>query len=209
MPTTAQLLKAKGHLPRVSTSDLNHAAVDTGGLSHLLEGANWCDHPDLYDAEIADATDPATLAHELGIELDDCNHLIEAHKRFGDYVTGFPRGCLPEFPDSHAVSYFLDRATFPEHYTRPVRDEELDEALSAGVWRWTREEFFDLWAGKSMLDVAYLGLIREAYRVVGLAQVEKTKRFGAMVDITSPNMPGSVIGRAWYTSGKCGERGLR
>ncbi|HUS38018.1 MAG TPA: hypothetical protein VMX74_01125, partial [Pirellulales bacterium] len=141
---------------------------------------------------------------------DFAEYLIAAHQHMvGAYSTGFAKGCNVEFPNSYSVSYFLDRATFPEHYTRPVRDEELDEALSACVWRWTREELFDLWSGKPMIDVAYLGFITESYRVLGCAQVERKSASEANVRIYSINMPGSVIGRAWYTSGRCSERGLK
>lgn len=58
-----------------------------------------------------------------------------------------------------------------------------------------------------MLDVAYLGLVRESYRLVGLAMLEKhdgpTGKH--QMHIKSVFIPGSTIGVGWFPDGSCSD----
>lgn len=211
--TDAQLLKAFGHLPNVPVDDIPDAAalVDSTKATLVLEH-RFCIHPDIYDEEIAKETDPERLVSLLGFPVEQCQWLIDAHKRMGvvrPTATGsgsWPASCYEQYPDNHSCTYFLDRNTFPDHYKRAVSDTELEQLVSSRVWRWSREQIFDMWSGKPMIDVA-MDLVNEAYRLVGCAHIEKHDGPEGQhnIHIKSVRIPGSTIGVAWFNDGTCGD----
>jgi len=222
--TTNQLLKAFGHLPRVHLDDVNDVGIAADQLGFVTE--RKCGHPDFADDEIADADDPQRLSFQLALPVDACESLIEQHKRMrrvealnyfapnergaAKSTTGtgsFPPNCYPdEYPDRHAVTYFLDRDTFPEHYTRNVLSSELDQLVEAAVWGFTREQVFDLFDSKPMLDVA-MTMVNEQYRRVGCAHIEKHDGPNGShnIHIKSVAIAGPTIGVAWFNNGTCSD----
>jgi hypothetical protein len=206
--TDAQLLKAFGHMPNVPVDDIPDAAALVDPTTATLVTENrFCIHPDIYDEEIAKYDDPEKLSNFLGFPTEQCGWLIEAHKRMEATGSGsWPAGCYEQYPNNHACTYFLERDTFPDHYKRPVSDEELEQIVTSRVWRWSREQVFDMWSGKPMLDVA-MDLVNETYRLVGCAHIEKTDGPNGQhnIHIKSVPIPGSTIGVAWFNDGTCGD----
>lgn len=227
-PSDLQLLKAFGRLPEVSLSEVSHDSPSRSLHQvdrEILDGRT-CGHPDAPDPEIASHDDPEKLASQLSMDPEVCAGLISAHYRmmqsFRERLLddspqrvsrSFPVGCHDDLKSPifdhkgrNAATFFVDRDTFPSHYTRPVQTKELERISSAKVWRWSLEEILDLWSGKSMLDVA-VALMVESFRVRGAAMIEVfTGPSGKHnIHIRAKDIPGSTIGLGWYNNGTCGD----
>ena len=205
LPTQAQLLKAYGHAQRVELKDLrDHGDFlqEPSELATSVLVGRFCEHPDAYDPEIAAHDDPIKLAFQLGMSFHQCEGLIESHRRMGAYNNEKWKSCAPGV-DGPACTYLLDRDTFPNHYTRTVTEDELLGIVKAGVWGLDREEAMDRHSGRPMLDVAY-DFINLAYARVGVTHVE-VEGDPHNVHISAVGLPGSTIGRAWYTNGQCSD----
>ena len=206
-----KLAKRCGYLPGVGLTEFpglmhSHPAVADAPL--LL--ARQCGHPDHSDEELA-KSDPADISQYLECTYGEAEFIQAAHSRMlENEATGqgsFPAGCYPdEYPQNHAARVFLDFGSFPQHYTRPVSEAELEQILEAGTWGMTRDEIFDTWTGKPMLTVA-MDLVNECYRIVGCAHIMTTDGAeGAHnIHIKAENIPGSVIGYAYFNNGRCGD----
>ena len=203
MSTDAQLLKAYGHLPTVELADLERLAIDVTGYDAVLQN-RFCGCPDFPDEEIADA-DPADLQQSLGLDVDECFRLKRLHTRWLS-TTGrgsWPSGCHGEYPQRHAVKYYVEYGTFPNHYTRTVADEELDRLAEAKVWG-SLSEIKQRYAGEPMLKVA-LDLCERTYRRRGVAHLELSEGRGDQIHIKSKYIAGSTIGYAYFNDGTCSD----
>ena len=197
-----QLLKATGHFTNVTLDDIKNAMIQLP--AELLGRSERCLCPDFGDEEIADA-DPDRVAASLGCDEDTAAGLITAHSRMVGAAQGsgsWPAGCDASHPSIHTVHVFLDMDTFRSHYTRPVTDEELGEIDRAGVWRWSREQIFQMWAGKSMVEVSY-DLCVETYRLAGIKLLSANSRSDCNIHIRNKPLRGSTIGIAWFNNGTC------
>lgn len=202
-----QQLKAYGHLIGVDISDLERASVaPSQTVVDAVLKDRFCGHPDYADPDIAASDDPVKTAGELGMDVPDCEHLIECHRRFEAYNNERWGKCYPDQFAGHSVTYFLDRDTFPAHYKRPVTAEELLSIVEAGVWDMTIEEVRDRFNGRPMLDVAY-EMVDISYARVGIRHIPvDTGAHGEHnVHIKSVPIAGSTIGIAWFPSGSCSD----
>ncbi|MAH49393.1 hypothetical protein CMI37_26450 [Candidatus Pacearchaeota archaeon] len=209
---TNQLLKAMGWGCDVSLSDLDSdsasSRIVTDEAIEAISG-RMCFHPDEADEEIALA-DPGVISGRLDLDEESAVGLKQLHERMLAAKSGsgsFPIGCYPSFPERHAVKFFIDKDTFPEHYLRPVTAAELEQIVEAGVWRWSRQEIFDINSGRPMIDVA-MWLSVEAYRLLGVQHIEVFDGPNGSehnIHIKATNQPGSQIGVAWFNNGTCGD----
>ena len=201
-----QMLKAMGHLPGRRCDQLDNLGVDEESLAKYARGRR-CLHPDKLDVEIANAK-PASLADNLACTQEEAIGLIASHSKMAERTGdgSWPADCHPGHPGIHAVKVFLDVDTFPDQYTRPVTSAELDDVIEAGVWRWTRAELENEFAGRPMVEVA-MALCNEAYRLVGVkhVMVHDGPDGDHQIHIKSVRLSGSTIGVAWFNNESCGD----
>lgn len=208
----AQLLKAYGRLTNVGADNL--ASVSVSPANKVMLSQRTCGCPDAPDREIGETVTSADidkLASLLGVTREECEQIIEMHRRMllagsEDYNNNRWGKCVASFANNHALTYFLDLDTFPSHYKRPVVREELERVVEAGVFRWPLVQLLDECLGKPMVEIAYDYLILEAYRVLGCQHVRVSDKSKANVHVYGYNLPGTVIGRAWFTSGSCSDQ---
>ncbi len=208
-PTDTQLLKAFGYYPDISLNALDSVPLRAISAQHSslnLVQNRFCDHPDHPDREIANST-PEILSQRIAFPVDFCERLIQAHKRMLE-ATGrgsWPPACINEFPDNHAIYYYVDEDSFPSHMKRPVTPQEIQQIVDANTWNVTLQEARQKWADQPMLSVA-LNLVDEAYRRVGCAHIRvQSHDEKHHVHIRSRPIPGSTIGIAWFNNGTCGD----
>jgi hypothetical protein len=202
----AQKLKMLGLLPGVTLSKLSDVSLSYAMLAQLQN--RLCDHPDQPDVEIADSS-PSTLAAFLEMDSDHANRLIGMHLRMFQ-ATGrgsWPAACpatREQYPDNHAVIYYVDEDSIPNHYARPVTTQELEGLVTIGVWG-TREYIFDTWSGKRMCDVGF-DLMEESNRRAGCAHIRSSDHSEKHhIHIKFEIIGGSVIGYAYFNDGSCGD----
>ena len=142
MPTDAQKLKATGHLRDVDVNDVPNLAADPQATAVFADG--YCGFPDAPDPQLAKAN-PKDLVDPLGMPLERCEELVEAHagylehveaKKFG-FATGSGSvsvGCHDKYPEHHAFHLFIDRDTYPSHLKRFPTTNELDGIVRARTW---------------------------------------------------------------------------
>ena len=204
MPTDIQQLKAYGHMPQVSLNDIRNEsarAAVTEELASMLTG-RLCGHPDYYDPEIGDA-DPDDLAKYLGITEKECSYLHEAHGRIGQYNNErWPKDCHATYPGLHAVNFYVEWDTFPRHHMRLCTSSELNQIVEAGVWGMSLEEVQDRYASMPMAKVAF-ALSDLAYEKVGAKHFYTDTGTGDQVHVNCENIPGGVIGFAYFPNGQC------
>lgn len=210
-----QQLKAIGYAPSIKLENINSPTADPQPLlsdevkQRLVQCP--CLFPDYPDEDLG-RNPPEEIGRLLQVSEQDAIAIHFAHLRMLEAQTGrgsFPSGCHPDlFSNRHAVKYYIRRSTFNSNYTRPVRDEELSQIWDQrqwqpwNDWRLTREELFDRWAGKPMLDVS-IWLVLETYRRVGCWHEETDNEREANIVLLSRPIGGSTIGIGWFNSGTC------
>lgn len=206
-----QLLKAYGQLPNRLATDLQSVVITQKTRDELATRSCGC--PDAADREIAETDDVPRLATLLGTSVEECRALIDAHRRMlltdaGDYNNNRWGKCnTAQYPNNASLTYFLDLDTFPAHYKRAVTREELESIVEAKVFRWPLEQLLDECLGKPMVEIAYDWFIAESYRVLGCQHIRVTDGPNGKhnVHVYSTRLGGSVIGRAWFPDGSCGD----
>jgi len=194
-----------GHLPNVAMADLGNAMVVAPQQTINQVTNRKCFHPDSADPEIAAWVDPGALAHCLGCDEDDAQGLIHSHKRMLNSGSGsWPKGCDSEYPDHHVATFYVNRNSFTDYFEGPVSAFDLDSLVSAGVWG-PKEKIYDLWSGKSILDVA-TDLYIETYLRVGVLHKLVSDVNDANINIKMKFIPGNVIGYAYFNNGSCGDQ---
>jgi len=210
---TAALLKAYGWLPQVEMEDVHRLSVDVAPYEVVLKD-RFCSCPDYADPEIADA-DPGEMATELNLEVGVCRALITNHQRMIDSrnarleATGrgsFPVGCDPKHPEIHTAKYYVDVDSFNSHWKSTVATADLDTLVGTNVWG-SREEIYDRYNGKSILDVACL-LCERTYLRRGIKWKKIESATGDNLHMKSKHIAGSVIGYAYYNSRVCDSHSL-
>lgn len=210
MQTPAQIAKCRGLLPDIPASDIKTAAVDFTQLP-IDVATPHCGCPDEPDAEIANHANVDELANDLGLSVNACRGLIEAHARMFAAATGsgsYPAGCNPLYAGLHAVAYFEDRANRPSHLQRPLTDAEFQSIIDAKVWGpsgdhngtpFTMAELKSVWGGKPMGDVVN-DFVEEGYRRFGviLYEVHDGPDGRHNIHVTFPVIAGGVIGVGWF-----------
>ena len=208
---TAQLLKAYGHMPGIGLEDVHAVSIDEHDAHEILDGRE-CGHPDFADKLIAD-TDAATLSEALDLTVEHCENLRVMHRRMLEAIGSgsFPPRCYPAtYPDNHAVTYYVNRDTFPSHFKRPVTDREMQGLVDAAVWDVdTVAEARKKWDRGNLLDTA-LGLMDESFRRIGCGHIEVATGVNGKhnMHITSEPIRGSVIGFAFFNDGTCDDHVL-
>ncbi len=197
-------LKALGYLPKVDLQDVDKIATDITDEGFQDAFANrLCGHPDYPDEEIADS-DTGLLTGHLGMEQEDAECLKKCHGAMVARATGrgsWPYGCHPDlYPNNHCVKYYVLRDTFPAKHKRIVSTEDLDRLIGP-IWG-SKERIYDLYNGKTMLDVGLM-LSDETYRRRGCAHIETETRSEAQLVIRSRYISGSTIGIGWFNDGTC------
>ena len=196
-----QILKAYGHLPRVSLEKAKSHKLRRG-YERELAHAKVCGHPDFADREIAGAK-VEDLKKSLGMPERRCKVLKEMHRRMLE-ATGsgsFPPGCHADYPDHHSATYYVDVDTFSDQHRDPVKESEIQELADTGVWG-SLAELQTKYSGKEKLEVA-LSLCEETYRRVGCAMIRVDNEKDANIHVYSERIPGSVIGYAYFNNGTC------
>ncbi len=207
MSTSAQLLKAYGHLPTIGLDNLaDERAVHAAGMvdADVLAG-RFCGCPDFPDAELAEAN-VDSMARQLDMQRDEAGYLQRAHASMLEAATGrgsFPAACHPDVDDArHVVKYHVLRETFNSNWLRKCSEAEIRHVAGAGVWNVTAEQLLDLWLGKPLLD-AGLWLLEETYRRVGARHVATDKKSEANIVMRCRYISGGTIGIGWFNSGSC------
>jgi len=217
MASTFQHLKAFGHLPNVSLTDVKAQPMLALNVEDdlLSRRAKFpCGHPDEGDEEIAAQNDPGRLASLLDLDEAQCAGLIKQHQRMVAFAKSgrgsWPKSCHDDIPGPHvgrhAATYHVDYDTFKNIHTRKVTERDLNNIDRTGVWRWDKEEIFDLWSGKPLINVA-LDLMVESYRIWGVKMVEVDTGYDGEhnIHIMSQFIAGSTIGFAYFNNGTCGD----
>jgi hypothetical protein len=204
MSSDVQLLKAYGHLPTLELKDIATAAVDVSQYAAVMGTDRFCGCPDFPDEEIADA-DPNDLAKYLDLEPEECDRLKSLHTRWLS-TSGrgsWPKGCHAEYPNRHSATVYVDFDSFPDHYTRTVKDSEIDMLADGKVWG-TLDEIKAKYAGERMLDVA-LNLCERTYKRRGIALLWIKQSSGDQIHIKSKFIAGSTIGYAYFNDATCSD----
>lgn len=200
-----QEAKALGLLIGVELKDLDRASV----VKPVLPADRTCGHPEAGDQELADA-DPGALARALDTDEQHAEAIRMCHLAMTDSAAAGAGGwghCVSTlYPEHHAVRYYCDRDSFPAHYHRKVTNDEILELSSErSPWfGWARDEAFDRFNNKSVLDVCLLVGVEETFRLAGVVHVETQNHDESGIHIRSRVIQGPTIGIGWFPNPGCG-----
>lgn len=204
------MLKCLG-MTDLSLQEISEGAVDRFKFKEGTDPTEGlvCGMPHAYDEEIA-TTDPKKLQQMLGHTEDYCEYLIEAHNSLNpnaarQEATGsgsFPSGCTEEYPNNHAIKYYVDYNSFHSAYKRTVTSSELEAVASTKAWGMTIGQVREKWGGKPIIEVA-LDLLEETFRRVGCAMIQSDQRSGSQVWMRGRPMNGSLKGYAYFNNRTC------
>ena len=210
-PNEAQWMKLLGLAPNLAVDKAKTAAFPPGriqqSLGIMFQDQAVCGTPSFPDQELAQASPDEIMLH-LGVEdREYAEYIPRVHKQMLA-ATGrgsFPPGCIEEYPNNHAVKYWVDYSSFPESYFgQAVTDRMMQNLINSKVWGVTtitqaRNEFDK---GSLIKSFLYLGLDR-TYQRVGCGHFETTTQNIAQIRIRGRRLPGSLIGYAEFNDGTC------
>jgi len=211
--SNATYLKAKGHLQTVELKDIGTLDVADTILQNVTGVVDYCGCPDLPDEEIAKGN-VLDISQRLGMTQDEATLLQDSHSRMlAKIETGhgsWPAGCLDKYPDYHAITYYVDRNSFPSHFKREMERGDYDILIASSAhWAWrkepyTEDEIRSTLPVDSILDVS-MKICEQLYRHAGCIHVETDEHDGSNIHVEAYRLGSGIKGMAQFNSGRCGE----